>query len=43
VIVTPLAGFSRADRTEVAEQGQALAAFLSDGESDRVQIDASPH
>ncbi|MEU8150631.1 winged helix DNA-binding domain-containing protein [Nonomuraea sp. NPDC048901] len=42
VIVTPLGGFSRADRAEVAEQGQELAAFLSDGESDRVQIDASP-
>ncbi|MEU7745836.1 winged helix DNA-binding domain-containing protein [Nonomuraea sp. NPDC049158] len=41
VIVTPLGGFSRADQAEVAEQGQALAAFLSDNESDRVQIDAS--
>ncbi|MEV1243169.1 winged helix DNA-binding domain-containing protein [Nonomuraea sp. NPDC050022] len=42
VIVTPLGGFSRADRAEVGEQGQELAAFLSDGESDRVQIDVSP-
>ena len=42
VIVTPLRGFSRADRTAVAEEGQALASFLSDGDSDRVRIAASP-
>ncbi|RSM70748.1 hypothetical protein DMB66_08505 [Actinoplanes sp. ATCC 53533] len=42
VIVTPLGGFSRADRTAVAEQGRALASFLSDNDSDRVQIAASP-
>ncbi|WP_214105459.1 winged helix DNA-binding domain-containing protein [Acrocarpospora catenulata] len=43
VIVTPLRGFSRTERTAVAEQGQALAAFLSDNDSHRVQIAASPH
>ncbi|PZG20843.1 hypothetical protein C1I95_08755 [Micromonospora craterilacus] len=42
VIVTPLRRFSRADRTAVAEQGQALASFLSDEESDRVRVAASP-
>ncbi|MEU7862686.1 winged helix DNA-binding domain-containing protein [Nonomuraea sp. NPDC049141] len=41
VIVAPLRGFSRADDTAVAEQGQALASFLSDNDSDRVQIVAS--
>ncbi|MET9559523.1 winged helix DNA-binding domain-containing protein [Streptomyces tauricus] len=38
VTVTPLHGFSRTDRTAVAEEGQALAAFLSDDDSDRVRI-----
>ncbi|MET8118335.1 winged helix DNA-binding domain-containing protein [Micromonospora sp. NPDC005189] len=38
VTVSPLRGFSRADRTAVAEQGRALAAFLSDNESDRVRV-----
>ncbi|MGW2199266.1 DNA glycosylase AlkZ-like family protein, partial [Streptosporangium sp. NPDC001682] len=42
VIVTPLRRFSRADRTTVAEQGRALASFLSDNDSRRVQIAASP-
>lgn len=42
VIVTPLGRFSRADRTTVAEQGQALASFLSDNDSHRIQIAASP-
>lgn len=41
VTVTPLSGFSRADRDAVAEQGQALASFLSDGDSRRVRIDAA--
>ncbi|MCM2430747.1 winged helix DNA-binding domain-containing protein [Streptomyces sp. RKAG337] len=41
VIVTPLYRFARADRTAVAEQGQALASFLSDDDSDRVRIAAS--
>ncbi|MFF0251185.1 winged helix DNA-binding domain-containing protein [Micromonospora zamorensis] len=42
VTVNPLTDFSRADRTAVAEQGQALALFLSDEESDRVRVAASP-
>ncbi|MEU1588362.1 winged helix DNA-binding domain-containing protein [Micromonospora sp. NPDC005710] len=42
VTVSPLRGFSRADRAAVTEQGQALAAFLSDDESDRVRVESSP-
>ncbi|WP_433258055.1 winged helix DNA-binding domain-containing protein [Streptosporangium sp. CA-135522] len=42
VIVTPLRRFSRADRTTVAEQGRELASFLSDNESHRVRVAASP-
>ncbi|WP_405149029.1 winged helix DNA-binding domain-containing protein [Sphaerisporangium sp. NBC_01403] len=42
VIVTPLRRFSRADRTTVAEQGRALASFLSGNDSHRVRIAASP-
>ncbi|MFG2004108.1 winged helix DNA-binding domain-containing protein [Spirillospora sp. NPDC048911] len=42
VIVTPLRDLSRTDRTAVAEEGEALAAFLSDNESHRIQIAASP-
>ncbi|GAA2740876.1 winged helix DNA-binding domain-containing protein [Kitasatospora cinereorecta] len=42
VVVTPLRRFSRADRTAVAEQGRALASFLSDHGSDRVRIGDSP-
>lgn len=42
VIATPLRRFSRADRTTVAEQGRALASFLSDNDSHRLQIAASP-
>ncbi|TKG69695.1 winged helix DNA-binding domain-containing protein [Prauserella endophytica] len=38
VVVTPLRRFSRAERTEVAEEGRELAAFLSDGESRRVRV-----
>ena len=38
VTVEPLRRLSRADRSAVAEQGQALASFLSDRESDRVRI-----
>lgn len=41
VTVAPLGRFSRADRIAVTEEGQALAAFLSGGESDRVRIVAS--
>ncbi|WP_329026347.1 winged helix DNA-binding domain-containing protein [Streptomyces sp. NBC_00690] len=42
VVVTPLRPFSRTDRAGVAEQGGELASFLSDNESDRVRIAASP-
>ncbi|SEG88027.1 Winged helix DNA-binding domain-containing protein [Thermomonospora echinospora] len=42
VVVTPLRRFSRADCTAVAEQGRALASFLSDDDSDRVRIATSP-
>ncbi|MEU7905484.1 winged helix DNA-binding domain-containing protein [Actinoplanes sp. NPDC049118] len=42
VTVAPLRDFSRAERTAVAEQGEALAAFLSDDDSRRVRIGASP-
>ncbi|MGW7081278.1 winged helix DNA-binding domain-containing protein [Streptomyces sp. NPDC054866] len=41
VTVTPLGRLPRADRAAVTEEGRALAAFLSDGESDRVRISAS--
>ncbi len=40
VTATPLRRFSRAERTAVTEEGQTLAAFLSDGESDRAQVTA---
>ncbi|MEV5814940.1 winged helix DNA-binding domain-containing protein [Streptomyces mutabilis] len=42
VTVTPLRRLSRADRTAVAEEGRALASFLSDQDSDRVRVAASP-
>ncbi|GAA3519097.1 hypothetical protein FHR32_006291 [Streptosporangium album] len=42
VVVTPLRPFSQADRTAVAEEGRALAPFLSDNDSRRVQIAAPP-
>ncbi|MFD9950464.1 winged helix DNA-binding domain-containing protein [Nonomuraea sp. NPDC059023] len=38
VTVTPLRAFSRAERAQVTEQGQSLASFLSDGETDQVRI-----
>ena len=38
VVVTPLRRFSRTERESVAEEGQALALFLSDKESDRVRV-----
>lgn len=41
VVVTPLRRFSRADRAAVAEEGRAVAAFLSDGEHHRVRVAAS--
>ncbi|MYT94565.1 winged helix DNA-binding domain-containing protein [Streptomyces sp. SID8359] len=39
VVVTPLRAFSRSERAEVAQEGEQLAAFLSDGESARVRVD----
>ncbi|MFI1017949.1 winged helix DNA-binding domain-containing protein [Streptomyces sp. NPDC020965] len=42
VTVTPLGRFSRTDRAAVAAEGQALASFLSDGDSDRVQVATAP-
>ncbi len=42
VSVTPLRHLSPADRAAVAEQGRALASFLSDDDSHRVRIAASP-
>jgi hypothetical protein len=38
VTVSPLGRLARADRTAVAEEGRALAAFLSDGECDGVRV-----
>ncbi|PWW53062.1 winged helix DNA-binding domain-containing protein [Actinokineospora spheciospongiae] len=38
VVVAPLRRFSRAERDAVTEEGQELAVFLSDKESDRVRI-----
>jgi hypothetical protein len=40
VTVTPLRRLTRAEHAAVAEQGSELAAFLSDGDSDRVEIAA---
>ncbi|SNR54609.1 winged helix DNA-binding domain-containing protein [Actinomadura mexicana] len=42
VIVTPLRRFSRDDRAGVADQGRALAAFLSADDRARILIDTSP-
>jgi winged helix DNA-binding protein len=42
VVVTPLRRFSRADRAAVAEEGRALATFLSEGAHHRVRVLASP-
>ncbi|GAA0805084.1 winged helix DNA-binding domain-containing protein [Spirilliplanes yamanashiensis] len=38
VTVTPLRALGRADRAAVADEGGALAAFLSGGDSDRVEV-----
>ncbi|MFI6180259.1 winged helix DNA-binding domain-containing protein [Nonomuraea sp. NPDC051191] len=38
VLVTPLRGLSTAERAAVAEEGGALASFLSDGGSDRMRL-----
>ncbi|GAA4806916.1 hypothetical protein GCM10023200_50680 [Actinomycetospora chlora] len=42
VTVAPLRRLTRADRTAVAEEGRALAGFLSGGASHRVRVGASP-
>ncbi|MER8069375.1 winged helix DNA-binding domain-containing protein [Streptomyces sp. NPDC094034] len=42
VVVTPLRPLRRADRTAVAEQARELASFLSDNDSDRVEIADAP-
>ncbi|NEB09924.1 winged helix DNA-binding domain-containing protein, partial [Streptomyces coelicoflavus] len=42
VTVTPLRRLTRPERTEVAEEGRALASFLSDGAADRVRVGAAP-
>ncbi|GAA2881804.1 winged helix DNA-binding domain-containing protein [Streptosporangium fragile] len=42
VIVAPLRGLTRAEHTAVTEEGQSLASFLSDNDSDRVRIAAPP-
>jgi hypothetical protein len=38
VVVTPLRRIARTDRAAVAEEGAAVALFLSDKESDRVRF-----
>ncbi|MER8185111.1 winged helix DNA-binding domain-containing protein [Kitasatospora sp. NPDC094015] len=43
VTVNPLRHLSAADRSAVTDQGQALASFLSDGESDGIRITASAY
>ncbi|MEU3437059.1 crosslink repair DNA glycosylase YcaQ family protein, partial [Streptomyces sp. NPDC006863] len=42
VTVGPLGTLSRADRAAVTDEGRKLALFLSDGDSDRVRVTASP-
>ncbi|WP_405698748.1 winged helix DNA-binding domain-containing protein [Streptomyces coelicoflavus] len=42
VTVAPLRRLTRPERTEVAEEGRALASFLSDGAVDRVRVGAAP-
>ncbi|WP_433401228.1 winged helix DNA-binding domain-containing protein [Streptomyces sp. CA-146814] len=42
VTVAPLRPLSRSERSEVGEEGRELAGFLSDGESHRVRVAASP-
>ncbi|TDC97821.1 winged helix DNA-binding domain-containing protein [Actinomadura sp. 7K507] len=43
VVVTPLQRLSPEDRTTITEHGERLASFLSDDESQRARIAASPH
>ncbi|WP_327190073.1 winged helix DNA-binding domain-containing protein [Streptomyces xinghaiensis] len=42
VTITPLRRLSRTERSGVAEEGRALALFLSDQDSDRVEITEDP-
>ncbi|WP_432147577.1 winged helix DNA-binding domain-containing protein [Streptomyces sp. bgisy029] len=42
VTVAPLRPLSRSERSEVGQEGRELAGFLSDGESHRVRVAASP-
>ncbi|WP_103501887.1 MULTISPECIES: winged helix DNA-binding domain-containing protein [unclassified Streptomyces] len=42
VRVAPLRGLSRAERDAVADEGRAMMSFLSDGESNRVEVAAGP-
>ncbi|MEV4048795.1 crosslink repair DNA glycosylase YcaQ family protein, partial [Streptomyces sp. NPDC049744] len=42
VTVTPLRRLTGAERAEVAEEGRILASFLSEGDSDRVEVGAAP-
>ncbi|MFJ6837071.1 winged helix DNA-binding domain-containing protein [Streptomyces sp. NPDC091209] len=42
VIVTPLRAITRAEHTAVTEEGQGLASFLSDNDSCRVRVAATP-
>ncbi|TDC79977.1 winged helix DNA-binding domain-containing protein [Streptomyces hainanensis] len=43
VTVAPLRRLAPTDRAAVAEEGRRMAAFLSDGESDRATVMDSPH
>lgn len=40
VVATPLRRFSRTERADVAEEGRAVAAFLSDRTSERVRVNS---
>ncbi|MFF0740043.1 winged helix DNA-binding domain-containing protein [Streptomyces sp. NPDC004111] len=40
VVVRPLSGLTPSERKEVAEEGSAMASFLSDRECDAVRVDA---
>ncbi|MFG2682164.1 winged helix DNA-binding domain-containing protein [Streptomyces sp. NPDC048392] len=42
VTVTPLRRLTRAERSEVGEEGRALASFLSEGDSDRARVGTAP-
>ncbi|MEV4318034.1 winged helix DNA-binding domain-containing protein [Actinocrispum sp. NPDC049592] len=42
VVVRPLRRFTRAERSAVADEGQEVARFLSEGEHHRVRVEMSP-